>query len=128
MWGRAAQDASEARVLLVDHRSGGVQFSGAGTGGLVDRPCGVWLGGVAADDTGFRAAFLFTALLPWATWLWVRRTVELPPVQPDATAGQRNVAFAARTPDAPPLLVNWLLSSCWDVHTLWCRCWAMSVP
>jgi predicted MFS family arabinose efflux permease len=40
------------------------------------------MAGLLIDHSGFRAAFLFMALLPLATWFWVRRTVELPPVIP----------------------------------------------
>lgn len=118
--GRAARDSSELKTVFSWLAIGPAasNFLGPVLAGLLIDHAGVWLGGVAADDTGFRAAFLFTALLPWATWLWVRRTAELPPVQPDATAAQRNVWQLLRAPLMRRLLmVNWLLSSCWDVHT-----------
>ena len=118
--GRAAQDASELKRVFSWLAIGPAasNFLGPVLAGLLIDHAGVWLGGVAADDTGFRAAFLFTALLPWATWLWVRHTVELPPVQPDARSAQRHVWHLLREPLMRRLLlVNWLLSSCWDVHT-----------
>ena len=58
------------------------------------------------------------ALLPLATWFWVRDTVELPPVI--AAAGgppQRAWDLMNEVPFRRLLIVNWILSSCWDVHT-----------
>ena len=64
--------------------------------------------------------FLLAALLaalPLATWFWVRTARELPPVA--VPAGPR--ASALDLLNEPGfrrlLIVNWLLSSCWDVHT-----------
>jgi predicted MFS family arabinose efflux permease len=57
-------------------------------------------------------------LLPWATWLWVRHTVELPPAQQLPGATHQHVWHLLREPRMRRLLiVNWLLASCWDVHT-----------
>ena len=75
--------------------------------------------GVSAGDlTGFRAAFLFAAVLPLATWWWVRRTRELPPVAAPAGTQPSKTWHLLREPMMRRLLlVNWFLSSCWDVHT-----------
>jgi predicted MFS family arabinose efflux permease len=76
------------------------------------------VGGKAGDGHGFAAAFLMLALLPLLTWFCVRKTVELPPVVPHADATKQNVWNLLREPRMRRLLVvNWLLSSCWDVHT-----------
>jgi predicted MFS family arabinose efflux permease len=49
--------------------------------------------------------------------LWVRRTVELPPV-PVSDGAKPKAWDLLRNPMMRRLmLVNWLLSSCWDVHT-----------
>ncbi len=58
------------------------------------------------------------ALLPLATWLWVRGTQEMPPVVA-AEDGARARAWdlLAEPGFRRLLIVNWLLSSCWDVHT-----------
>jgi MFS family permease len=75
-------------------------------------------GAAPGDLTGYRAAFLLMAVLPLAAWWWVHRVRELPaPAQP--TDGQRSRAWdLLREPMFRRLLlVNWFLSSCWDVHT-----------
>jgi len=66
---------------------------------------------------GYRAAFLLMAVLPIASWFLVRGTTELPPVV--VAAGPRPKAWdLLRQPTFRRLmLVNWFLSSCWDVHT-----------
>ena len=76
-------------------------------------------GGSPGSLDGYRAAFALLALLPVVSWLCVRGTQELP------------TAAAAAAHDGPPprawdllkdppfrrlLIVNWLISSCWDVH------------
>ncbi len=73
----------------------------------------------AADIWGFRAAFLMSALLPLLTW-WLAHSVHekhVPQVTDEAAAPKR-VADLLRNPLMRKLLlVNWFLSSCWDVHT-----------
>ena len=67
---------------------------------------------------GYRAAFLLMAVMPLASWFLVRSTLELPPLLV-AGAGKRPKAWdLLREPMFCRLmLVNWFLSSCWDVHT-----------
>ena len=74
-------------------------------------------GPAAGDLQGYRAAFLVLALLPLMTWFWVRGTPEQPPVTP--TAGKKHRAWdLLRNPMfRRMLIVNWLLSASWDVHT-----------
>jgi MFS family permease len=118
--GRAAHDSTELKRVFSWLAIGPAvsNFLGPVLAGLLIDHVGVWMGGTAADDNGFRGAFVMLALLPWATWLWVRRTVELPPVEPAADGTQRHVWHLLREPQMRRLLfVNWLLSSCWDVHT-----------
>ncbi|MBG6072678.1 MULTISPECIES: MFS transporter [unclassified Polaromonas] len=68
--------------------------------------------------TGYRAAFFLMALLPLVTWFLVRQTRELPALLA-ANDGTRPKAWdLLREPMFRRLMgVNWLLSSCWDVHT-----------
>lgn len=77
-----------------------------------------YAGGQAGSDVGFRAAFLLLALLPLSAWLWVRTVQEVPPVAKPVGAKKstawdllQNQGFRRL------LLMNWALSSCWDVHT-----------
>jgi predicted MFS family arabinose efflux permease len=106
--GRAAQNATELKKV----------FSWLAIGPAVSNFIGPLAAGLLIDHSGFRAAFLFMALLPLTSWFWVRRTVELPPVvisQGDASGRAWDLL---REPLMRRLmLVNWLLSSCWDVHT-----------
>ena len=75
-------------------------------------------GALPADDAGFRAAFIMLALMPLVAWYWIRLVKEQPmePVLPEHANGR--VWDLLKEPMMRRLLlVNWLLSSCWDVHT-----------
>ena len=77
-----------------------------------------YAGGEAASETGFRAAFLLLALTPLAAWFWTRTVQELPPAQ--ASSSSRNATawdLVQNRGFRRLLLLNWALSSCWDVHT-----------
>ena len=75
-------------------------------------------GAQAADTTGFRVAFAAMALMPLVTWFWVSKVHEHPSTQAAGSAAPRNAIDLLREPLMRRLLmVNWLLSSCWDVHT-----------
>ena len=75
-------------------------------------------GSVPGSLTGYRAAFFLMAVLPMASWFLVRRTRELPPVM-TASGGTRPKAWdlLRESMFRRLMLVNWFLSSCWDVHT-----------
>ncbi len=106
--GRAAQSATELKKV----------FSWLAIGPAVSNFLGPLTAGLLIDHSGFRSAFLFMAVLPLATWFWVRRTVELPPVTQLEGAKSGSTLDLLREPLMRRLmLVNWLLSSCWDVHT-----------
>ena len=71
-----------------------------------------------AHLTGFRWAFCCLAVFPLGTWFWVRQVPELPiPAAPDRAAERRTLDLLADPMMRRLLGVNWLLSSCWDVHT-----------
>ena len=75
-------------------------------------------GSQPADVWGFRAAFALMALLPLLSWLILRRVHDHAPGQVPADQGERRALDLLREPMMRRLLaVNWLLSSCWDVHT-----------
>ena len=73
--------------------------------------------GLLIDHGGFQVAFFGMACLPLMTWLWVRHTVELPPVALSDAAKPKAWDLLRNPMMRRLLLVNWLLSSCWDVHT-----------
>ncbi|GEQ75964.1 hypothetical protein CTTA_2969 [Comamonas testosteroni] len=77
-----------------------------------------YAGGEAASTTGFKAAFLLLALMPLAAWFWARTVQELPALQTGA-ANQKATAWdlVQNRGFRRLLLLNWALSSCWDVHT-----------
>lgn len=74
-------------------------------------------GHTAGDMQGYRAAFLFMALLALAAWFWVRQTKELPPVAIAVGPKPRAWDLLSLVMFRRLLIVNWLLSACWDVHT-----------
>ena len=75
-------------------------------------------GPARAHETGFRAAFLLMALLPLLTLLSVRHVREKTSPSLDAPQEKKRALDLLRQPLMLRLLgVNWLLSSCWDVHT-----------
>jgi len=118
--GRAAQDATELKQVFSWLSIGPAisNFLGPVTAGLLIDHAGIWVGGMAGDTNGFRAAFLVMALMPLLTWFWVRHTQELPPLLQSAGSTQARAWDLLREPQMRRLLlVNWLLSSCWDVHT-----------
>jgi MFS family permease len=67
---------------------------------------------------GFRAAFLMMAILPLASWWLLRRVQELPPILAVPGSAKPKAWDLLQDPKFRQLmLVNWFLSSCWDVHT-----------
>jgi MFS family permease len=106
--GRAARNPNPAQagVFVVGHRAGGLQLPGALCRGSDDRPCGLSLcvpadGAAAAGHLVLGAAYAGTAASG--------------PCR-GRQAGPR--LGPAREPMFRRLLlINWILSSCWDVHT-----------
>ncbi|QBK05633.1 MFS transporter [Hylemonella gracilis] len=117
--GRSARDAAELKRMF-SWLSIGPAFSnflGPLLAGLLIDHAGVWLGGQPGDLQGYRAAFLFAALLPLVTWLCVRRAPQRRASAAQAS-GSRKAWDLLREPMMRRLMVvNWLLSACWDVHT-----------
>ena len=93
-------------------------FSWLAIGPAVSNFIGPFMAGVLIDSAGFRIAFLAMALLPLVTWWWVR-TARDQPVEPAPESAQRATAWSLlREKDFRRLLlVNWVVASCWDVHT-----------
>ncbi|NMM76312.1 MFS transporter [Rhodococcus sp. SRB_17] len=114
--GRAAHSATQLKQV----------FSWLAIGPAISNFIGPFFAGLMIDHAGsaagslggFRWAFALLAVLPLATWFWVRHTVELPPVIAATGGPQQRVWDLLREPRFRRLmLVNWVLSSCWDVHT-----------
>ena len=106
--GLTARDSTE-RVRI---------FSWLGVAPSFSNVLGPVAAGFLIDAFGFRAAYVLLLLLPLATLVSVR---QVPHLQP-AVAAPRPAGHTAwdllQVPGLKRLLVvNWLLSMCWDVHT-----------
>lgn len=105
--GRLAANATELKQV----------FSWMAVGPSVSNFIGPFVAGLLIDASGFRAAFLLLAVLPSLAWFWMRGAAELAPLP----LAQRNTSGSSwnllRIPAFRRLmLINWMLSSCWDVH------------
>ena len=79
---------------------------------------GPFVAGILIDNAGFRAAFAVMAILPLASLYWVRNTPELPSQKHLPANDKQHFWDLLNQPLMRRLLVvNWLLASCWDVHT-----------
>lgn len=106
--GRVAQNPTQLKQV----------FSWLAIGPAVSNFLGPFTAGLMIDHAGFRAAFALMAVFPLLAWAWIRRTKELPPVIRAEGEAQGKAWDLVREPMFRRLLmVNWLLSSCWDVHT-----------
>lgn len=106
--GRTAGDAAERRQM----------FSWLAIGPSVSNVVGPLLAGVVIDQAGFRAAFAVLALLPLMTWQAARGLPRTPSAGVTANSAPGRAWTLFRRPDFTRLLlVNWVLSTCWDVHT-----------
>jgi MFS family permease len=106
--GRSAQNSLELKKV----------FSWLALGPAVSNFIGPFFAGLLIDHGGFRAAFLLLALLPLVSWVLVHRTRELPPVVVNAAIKPGTAWDLFNEPMMRRLIiVNWFLSSCWDVHT-----------
>ncbi len=106
--GRAAEGPTQLKQV----------FSWLAIGPAFSNFLGPFFAGIAIDQGGFRVAFGLMAVLPVLAWWFVRTARELPPVQVPPGARDRTAWDLLAEPMFRRLmLVNWVLSSCWDVHT-----------
>lgn len=93
-------------------------FSWLAIGPAVSNFVGPFAAGLLIDHGGYTLAFLAMATLPLLCWFWVHDAQELPPVIRPEGHEQGTAWDLLREPGFRRLLVvNWLLASCWDVHT-----------
>jgi MFS family permease len=105
--GRAAAGPTQLRQV----------FSWLAIGPAFSNFLGPFSTGLAIDYGGFRLAFLIVAALPLIAWFWVRDVRELPEAATHKGRPQPAWDLLREPMFRRLLLVNWLLSSCWDVHT-----------
>jgi MFS family permease len=93
-------------------------FSWLGLAPALANVLGSICAGVLIDHAGFRVAFGFLMLLPLAALAWSRLVErEAASAQAHAPRPRRAVWGLLRSPQLRRLLlVNWLLSACWDMH------------
>ncbi len=106
--GRIAEGPTELRQA----------FSWLAIGPAVSNFLGPFAAGLLIDGAGFREAFLMMALMPLVAWLWVRTARDMPAVPSPENAPRATAWSLMREPGFRRLLlVNWVVSFCWDVHT-----------
>ncbi len=106
--GRAAETPTELKQV----------FSWLAIGPAISNFLGPFSAGLMIDHAGFRFAFLLMAVLPVVSWFWVRNTTELPSaVRPPGEPAGKAWDLVREPMFRRLLLVNWVLASCWDVHT-----------
>ena len=106
--GRLAHNATELKQV----------FSWVAIGPSISNFLGPLAAGLLIDASGFRAAYLLLAMLPALAWVWVRQTAEFEPVAPELrNAGGSSWNLLRDAAFRRLMLINWALSSCWDVHT-----------
>ena len=106
--GRAAQTPTELKQV----------FSWLAIGPAFSNFLGPFVAGLVIDHAGFRWAYFVMAVLPLLAWAFIRGAHEAPLPQQPANAGRQRAWDLLRDPMFRRLLiVNWFLSSAWDVHT-----------
>ncbi len=105
--GRAAIDATELKRV----------FSWLGVAPALSNAVGPVLAGALIDLGGFRSAFIALTLLPLLGLWWARQVpLEAPPRQAGGERRQSSWGLLKMPGMRRLLLINWLLSSSWDVH------------
>ena len=106
--GRMANDPTQLKRI----------FSWLGLAPALANVVGPVLAGTLIDFGGFRIAFIALALLPLASLAWARLVPVEPRVDVATTLKKPNSWDLLKEPGFTRLLlVNWLLSSSWDVHS-----------
>ena len=106
--GRMATDATELKRV----------FSWLGLAPALANVVGPILAGTLIDLGGFALAFASLLLLPLAALSWARQVpVEIPPARHDDGPRRGSWDLLLAPELRRLLLVNWLLSSSWDVHS-----------
>ena len=106
--GRLAHDSAQLRTV----------FSWLAIAPAMANFIGPFMAGLMIDHGGFRAAFMLMAVFPLVTLFGLRTVRELPPMEVPSRPKEERAWDLWRMPRFRRLLmVNWFLSSCWDVHT-----------
>jgi MFS family permease len=105
---RTARDTTELKRV----------FSWLGLAPAISNVIGPVLAGVMIDMGGFKSAYLVLLLLPLVSGWWARRVPHETPIQHGAVDASNGSWSLLMTPGLRRLLlINWLFSASWDVHT-----------
>jgi MFS family permease len=111
---RHAGRASQSHVQLKQ------AFSWIAIGPAASNFLGPLTAGVLIDFVGYRAAFAAMALLPWVCWFLMQPISEPASFNTDQSNNKTPLRSAWQLVNEPMfrrlLLVNLMLSACWDVH------------
>jgi MFS family permease len=106
--GRTARNSTELKRV----------FGWLGLAPALSNVAGPVLAGVLIDSGGFQVAFGVLMLLPLLGLWWARRVpIETPPPRPAGLRDSSSWDLLITPGLRRLLLVNWLLSASWDVHT-----------
>ena len=93
-------------------------FSWLAIGPAFSNFLGPFAAGLVIDYAGFRAAFALMAVFPLICWWWIRSAHEVPLAEEHRNRPRGRAWDLWRDPMFRRLiLVNWFLSTAWDVHT-----------
>lgn len=93
-------------------------FSWLAIGPAFSNFIGPFAAGLVIDHGGYRAAFLLLTVFPLVAWVGMRTAREVPQPEGHHRAARGRAWDLWREPMFRRLiLVNWFLSSAWDVHT-----------
>lgn len=106
--GYLARDATQLKQV----------FSWMAVGPSISNFLGPLAAGLLIDSAGFRAAYLLLAVLPSLSWWWLRGAVDTQREVGIPTHARESSWQLLRDAGFRRLMaINWMLSSCWDVHT-----------
>lgn len=105
--GKMAQDIQALRL----------SYSWLAIGPAISNFIGPFTAGVLIDLASFQSAFVAMAVLPWLAWFAVRQLPQHNPAYSAPLDSHRAWDLLSRPDFRRLLLVNWFLSSCWDMHT-----------
>ena len=106
--GRMATDKTQLKQV----------FSWMAIGPAISNFVGPFSAGLMIDHVGFRAAFALMALLPIISWFLVRGAPDMKSLELPGRSESKGSWDLLAEPHLRRLLqINWILASCWDVHT-----------
>jgi MFS family permease len=93
-------------------------FSWLSMGPAISNLIGPFFVGLLIDQFGFKVAFVFLSVIPFLAWFGVKNEVSPKANELEEPLEKRRIWDLLANPMLRKLLlVNWFMSSCWDLHT-----------